>query len=218
VASSYAIAFVVYAAFAVAAFRRFQSGVEGNVLRNYDPTNSVLIAWMGMGFSIAFTYPMVFTASREACVNLMNPVKQKIMSSPRLQDLMASPRFGSRLGRAGRSMSLMNVLGPGNATRKLSSCENSAITFTIVLMTGVVASFCTDVGLVNALAGSIMGCSIAYIFPALLFFHTVLAQLRGPAERRGLDQPLLSSGDDKPLQELPKDPNIRFLMKCSLVV
>jgi len=191
VGSAYAMAFFVYSAFAVAAYRRFESAVEGNVLRNYGPQVSVLVAWLGMGFSIAFTYPIVFNSAREACVNLMMPISQRVLSSPRLQDLLQrAPSLRRRFGHKGRSMSLVNVLGEKQQDQKLTFSQNVAITCSIVFLTGAVASFCTDVGLVNALAGSLMGCACAFFFPALLFFRTVLAQLRG-ASRQGLAEPLL---------------------------
>eukprot|EP00441_Pelagodinium_beii_P017873 CAMPEP_0197681310 /NCGR_PEP_ID=MMETSP1338-20131121/94715_1 /TAXON_ID=43686 ORGANISM="Pelagodinium beii, Strain RCC1491" /NCGR_SAMPLE_ID=MMETSP1338 /ASSEMBLY_ACC=CAM_ASM_000754 /LENGTH=448 /DNA_ID=CAMNT_0043262629 /DNA_START=105 /DNA_END=1451 /DNA_ORIENTATION=+ len=213
---AYSVAFVVYASFAVAGLRRFEARLEGNVLKNYGPHMSVLLAWLGMGFSICFTYPLVFNSAREACVNLMTPVSDRIMSSPRLQDLLSSPLLGRRRGmRSGRSKSLVNVLGekPG---KKLSWCENTSITFVMVLLTAVVASFTSDVGRVNALAGAIMGTAVAFLFPSLLFYRTVLAQLR-IMETSGLGQPLLGK-DEKSPKVSHLRPQHRALMKASLVV
>jgi len=186
---AYVLAFFVYASFALAGLRRFEEHVEGNVLKNYDMQMSVLVAWLGMGFSIAFTYPIVFNSAREACVNLMTPMQEKILSSPRLQRLIASPQ--SQFGRRGRSMSLYNILGP-RPEKPMSQGKHTITTVVFVFMTAAVSSVCSDVGLVNALAGSIMGCAVAFVFPSLLFFYTVRAQLGGHCSASdSLDSPLL---------------------------
>jgi len=153
VAISYSIAFAVYGTFAWTGFRRFEGAIEGNILRNYEPHFTVLIAWLGMGFSIAFTYPIIFNAMRLAAVGLLALLGKKPGSSS-----------GGELG--------------------------DGATIVLVLLTAIVATFCTDVGVVNALSGSIFGCLICFVMPALLFFTTVLQQLR-LLSRGGLAKPLL---------------------------
>ena len=110
VSIAYSIAFLVYAEFAWAGYRRFERSVEGNILRNYGPQLKVFVAWLGMGFSIAFTYPLVFNSAREAAVNLTCMVRQwlpSLESSPQLQ------RLRSGLGGLGlRGETLASILGP----------------------------------------------------------------------------------------------------------
>lgn len=144
---AYLLAFVVYSSFAIAGFRRFEGAVLGNILRNYQSELSVLIAWLGMGFSIAFTYPVVFNSTREALLHLMSPEV------------------------ATRSYTLTSIV--------------------LLVGTVVVASMFTDVSVVNAIAGSILGCNVAYICPALLFFHTLKAQLAAATGKKDPQEPLL---------------------------
>mmetsp|Transcript_145579 Transcript_145579/g.363075 ORF Transcript_145579/g.363075 Transcript_145579/m.363075 type:complete len:499 (-) Transcript_145579:110-1606(-) len=211
---AYSLAFFVYASFALAGLRRFEGSVEGNVLKNYDMQISVLIAWLGMGFSIAFTYPIVFNSAREACVNLMTPMQEKILSSPRLQRLIASPR--SQFGLRGRSLSLYNILGP-RPEKPISQGKHNITTVVFVSMTAAVSSICTDVGLVNALAGSIMGCAVAFLFPSLLFFYTVRAQLGGRCSANdSLDSPLLDPYSKPTVAQA--SPSSRPFLQLSLIV
>lgn len=197
---AYSVAFLVYAEFAWAGFRRFEYAVEGNVLRNYGPQLNILLAWLGMGFSIAFTYPLVFNSAREAAINLTLLVRQQWSSLPCLRDLIQSPRFrqlqesytGSSWQR--RSEQLTRLLGPSpdSPNHKLAQKPGNKTTFLLVFLTYAVAVRCEDVGVVNALAGSVMGCMVCLVLPGLLFFYTCRMQCR--AKVGGLQQSLLSKG------------------------
>ena len=165
VAIAYSIAFAVYAEFAWAGFRRFEWAVEGNVLKNYGPQLNILIAWLGMGFSIAFTYPLVFNSAREAAVNLTLTARQSLSSVLCLNRCVDGPRFQASLGSSWqrRSEQLIRLLGPSpdSPQQKMSGKPGTKTTFLLVFMTYAVALRCEDVGVVNALAGSVMGCSLA---------------------------------------------------------
>lgn len=196
---TYVFAFFVYGLFAVAGLKRFQTNVQGNVLRNYESDVFVMTAWLGMGFSLAFTYPLIFNSAREALVNLMTPIHDKVLASPRFQELMASPKMRRvGFGNVGRSVSLVNVLGPAPRRGRLSAGKNFVTTLTVVLLTAIVASVCSDISKVNALVGSIMGCLVAYVLPSLLFLRTVLAQANGKLPS-ALEAPLLGPRRTEPL-------------------
>ena len=169
---AYSVAFVVYAEFAWAGFRRFQLSVEGNVLKNYGPQLDVLIAWLGMGFSIAFTYPLVFNSAREAAINLTLMARQTLSSidSPRFRQLQHG-YLGSSWQR--RSEQLIRLLGPSpdSPNHKLSQKPGNKTTFILVFLTYAVAMRCDDVGVVNALAGSVMGCNLV----SMLSFYFVIS-------------------------------------------
>merc|ERR1712194_225438 len=144
---AYLLAFAIYASFAIAGFRRFEGAVLGNVLRNYESELSILIAWLGMGFSIAFPYPVVFNSTREALLHLMSHEA-------------AARRY--------TSTSIWLLVG-----------------------TVLVASMFEDVSVVNAIAGSILGCSVAYINPSLLLFYTLRAQLAAKSGKKDSQESLL---------------------------
>ncbi|CAE7555406.1 slc38a11 [Symbiodinium necroappetens] len=175
VAIAYGIAFAVYA-------------------ENYGPYVHVLIAWLGMGFSIAFTYPLVFNSAREAATHLLSMAREQLQAtscgsalceafSSRVQHLQAAWNSGWR--RSPRSP----------PAKKRPHQPGTKTTVALVFLTYIIAIRCEDVGVANALAGSVMGCLICFFLPGLLFFLTVSVQLRS---RVGLPQPLLGKGAPKP--------------------
>lgn len=174
VAIAYGIAFAVYAEFAWAGFRRFEHQVQGNILRNYGPYVHVLIAWLGMGFSIAFTYPLVFNSAREAATHLLSMAREQLQAA-----------WNSGWRRSPRSP----------PAKKRPHQPGTKTTVALVFLTYIIGIRCEDVGVANALAGSVMGCLICFFLPGLLFFLTVSVQLRS---RVGLPQPLLGKGAPKP--------------------
>jgi len=180
---AYGVALVVYAEFAWAGFRRFEHEVQGNILKNYGPHLHVLIAWLGMGFSIAFTYPLVFNSAREAAVNLLTMARRRLEAFPLSPSLSAALTAGwTALERRSPVRLAKRKRQPGTKT-----------TFALVFLTYIIAIRCDDVGVVNALAGSVMGCMVCFFLPGLLFFRTVTVQLERSG-RHGLREPLLSKG------------------------
>jgi len=205
VVTAYFIGIVSYSAFALAGIRRWEDAVQGNILKNYDPTFSVLVAWLGMGFCIAFTYPLVFNSMREASVNLTVAVSSGMTSSPMFRQVVRSPsgqRLFDRAQRIRRNPSLVNILGlpPDKDTSR--QVGGAKITIILVLLTVLAGCRCEDVGIVNALAGSLMGISVCIIVPALIFVITTFLQLQrlsnsgskghSMSTAEDLTQPLLS--------------------------
>ncbi|CAJ1335357.1 unnamed protein product [Effrenium voratum] len=66
VSLAFGLALLVFMAFGVCGFALFGFDVEGNVLKNYDFSPKVMLAWLSMGFSVAFTYPLVFSTFRDS--------------------------------------------------------------------------------------------------------------------------------------------------------
>lgn len=58
------------------------------------------------------------------------------------------------------------------------------VTFVVVLSTAVAGGFCDDLGIANALAGSVTGCIITFIFPGLMF-HQSLKDLEARNNQMG---------------------------------
>lgn len=71
VASSFGLALVAFSTFALCGFALFGFGVEGNILTNYGGGTQVMLAWLGMAFSMIFTYPLLFSALRDAASALL---------------------------------------------------------------------------------------------------------------------------------------------------
>jgi len=81
---SFGAAFAVYASFAVAGLGLFGDGVRGNVLKNYAAEGNVaiLLAWLGMAFSIIFTFPLVFTTGRDSLIALIPGLQRACKRQP----------------------------------------------------------------------------------------------------------------------------------------
>merc|ERR1719401_1662310 len=95
-----------------------------------------------------------------------------------------------------RSASLNNILGPSPEAdgKKLIGKPGRKVTVLLVLMTALVGTRCEDVGVVNALAGALMGVMICQVLPALLFMQTARLQIQAGHGAQGvLVQPLLAS-------------------------
>ena len=71
VCMAYGLALVVFIVFGMCGFALFGYDAEGNILKNYGFGSEVMLAWLGMGFSVAFTYPLVFSGFRDSCVSLL---------------------------------------------------------------------------------------------------------------------------------------------------
>jgi len=71
VAGAFGLALAVFAVFGLCGFAVFGFAVEGNVLKNYGGGAEVMLAWLGMAFSVAFTYPLVFSGFRESFTALL---------------------------------------------------------------------------------------------------------------------------------------------------
>mmetsp|Transcript_62498 Transcript_62498/g.116170 ORF Transcript_62498/g.116170 Transcript_62498/m.116170 type:complete len:434 (+) Transcript_62498:74-1375(+) len=80
---SFGIAFCIYAAFALSGFGLHGKEVHGNVLKSFDPDDiCILLAWLGMAFSIIFTFPLVLTTGRDALISIVPPLTQASKRSP----------------------------------------------------------------------------------------------------------------------------------------
>jgi len=158
--------------------------VRGNILTNYGPDVAVLAAWLGMGFSIAFTYPLVFNSTREAAVNLFVAAREVSKSVRSFEMSPKLPLGGrgttSRTVYRQRSPSQVDLLGQlsEDEDRPLDHTPGRKATVLLVFLTMVVGTRCEDVGIVNALAGSMMGVMICLVLPGLLFLSTARLQLQ----------------------------------------
>ncbi|CAE7940934.1 glcK [Symbiodinium sp. KB8] len=72
VCMAYGLALVVFVAFGMCGFALFGYDSEGNILKNYGFGPEVMLAWLSMGFSVAFTYPLVFSGFRDSCASLLS--------------------------------------------------------------------------------------------------------------------------------------------------
>jgi len=72
VGGAFGLALAVFIIFAFCGYALFGFAVEGNVLKNYSNSGQVMLAWLSMAFSVAFTYPLVFSTFRDSCAALLS--------------------------------------------------------------------------------------------------------------------------------------------------
>eukprot|EP00933_Yihiella_yeosuensis_P004741 TRINITY_DN109149_c0_g1_i1.p1 TRINITY_DN109149_c0_g1~~TRINITY_DN109149_c0_g1_i1.p1 ORF type:complete len:533 (+),score=77.11 TRINITY_DN109149_c0_g1_i1:156-1754(+) len=72
VALAFGLALLVFAIFGFCGFVLFGFSVEGNVLKNYGAGPEALFAWLGMAFSVAFTFPLVFSTFSDSFAGLVS--------------------------------------------------------------------------------------------------------------------------------------------------
>jgi len=84
VVNSFGAAFLIYSSFAVAGLGLFGDDLLGNVLKNYpaEGNTAVLMAWLGMAFSVVFTYPLIFTTGRDSLIALVPALQRASRRSP----------------------------------------------------------------------------------------------------------------------------------------
>ncbi|CAE7440175.1 slc38a11 [Symbiodinium natans] len=70
VCAAFGLALVVFVVFGMCGFALFGYEAEGNILKNYGFGPEVMLAWLSMGFSVAFTYPLVFSGFRDSFASL----------------------------------------------------------------------------------------------------------------------------------------------------
>jgi len=73
--TAYAIAFLVYAVFGFFGFCRFGQSSPGNILTAYASSKPVLLMWLGMGFCVTASFPLVFAAHRDASLRLLGRLR-----------------------------------------------------------------------------------------------------------------------------------------------
>lgn len=183
---AYSLGAVLYMTFAYAGLQRFQGAVKGNILKNFEPRFSVYMAWLGMGFSIAFTYPIVFNSLREAALNLAKSVRNSVYG----QAVVATPQVqNARAWYTGLQERLFGMLGM--SAPKMRGATR--VTILVVVLSAIVGTATEDVGIANALGGSVTGMLICFILPSLLFIKTVRCQLQQLDGKLGEQRkPLLS--------------------------
>jgi len=74
VGCAFSLAFITFTIFGFSGFALFGFSVEGNVLKNYSNSTRAMLAWLGMAFSVVFTYPLVFSTFRDSASALLRHV------------------------------------------------------------------------------------------------------------------------------------------------
>lgn len=139
-------AVIVFASMAFAGYSIFGTASQPLILNNFHATKDILgtVARLGTGLAITFAYPLMFAGLKAALKSMLAPATTSTVENKgEIEEAKLSKSF--------------------NFTYK------SIQIATLVIITSI-ACKCTeeDVSIVLGIVGSVLGCSVAYILPALL--------------------------------------------------
>lgn len=144
VASSFTLSFLFYALVSSFGYLTFGTATKGMVLSNYS-TNDVLISLsrFAVGLSLIFSYPLLFVGLRDGIVDLFNELSS-IFSKKK--DNLTPPK---RL--------------------VLTDKQSNRLTVGLVSMITIMALKITSITFVASISGALLGTSLIFIFPPLMF-------------------------------------------------
>ncbi len=144
VAPSFAACVLFYASVSSMGYLTFGSVAKGMVLSNYS-TNDVLVSLsrFALGISLITSYPLLFAGLRSGIVDLVNQL---------------SPLYGKKDVIPGQPKQLV-----------LTDRQSDRFTVILVSLITVLALKVTDITFVASISGALLGTSLIFIFPPLMF-------------------------------------------------
>jgi amino acid permease len=150
VASSFAVSVLFYAIVSALGYLTFGSATEGMILSNYS-TKDVLVSLsrFAVGLSLIFSYPLLFVGLREGIVDLINQV------SPLLRNNKTKDRTTPQQQQQKQLV--------------LTDKQSNRLTVGLVSLITMLALKITDLTFVASMSGALLGTSLIFIFPPLMF-------------------------------------------------
>lgn len=144
VASSFTLSFLFYALISSLGYLTFGTATKGMVLSNYS-TNDVLMSLsrFAVAISLIFSYPLLFVGLRDGIVDLVNEI---------------SPIFSQKKDNATSPKKLV-----------LTNKQSDRLTLGLVSVLTILALKITSITFVSSIAGALLGTSLIFIFPPLMF-------------------------------------------------
>jgi amino acid permease len=144
---SFGISVVFYALVSSMGYLTFGSATEGMILTNYS-TRDVLVTLsrFAVGLSLIFSYPLLFAGLRDGIVDLINQVSPFLVRKD-------TPTTAA-------------------ATTKpfvLTDQQSDRLTVGIMSLITILALKITDLTFVASMSGALLGTSLIFIFPPLMF-------------------------------------------------
>ena len=142
VASSFAVSVLFYAIVSALGYLTFGAATEGMILSNYS-TKDVLVSLsrFAVGLSLIFSYPLLFVGLREGIVDLINQI------TPLLRSNKTTPQ----------------------KQLVLTDKQSNRVTVGMVSLITMLALKITDLTFVASMSGALLGTSLIFIFPPLMF-------------------------------------------------
>jgi len=144
VAPSFTVSLLFYALVSSLGYLTFGLATKGMVLSNYS-TNDILISLsrFAVGLSLIFSYPLLFVGLRDGIVDLTNHV---------------GPLF---------SREKDNETPPKKL--KLTDRQSDRLSVGLVSAITIIALKISNITLVSSMSGAVLGTSLIFIFPPLMF-------------------------------------------------
>lgn len=145
VAPSFAASGIFYALVSSLGYLTFGSATKGMVLTNYS-TNDILVSLsrFALGISLITSYPLLFTGLRTGIVDLINQL-MPMFDRGRKDDQRQQKQF------------------------ELNDRQSDQLTVVLVSLITILAIKINDITFVASMSGALLGTSLIFIFPPLMF-------------------------------------------------
>lgn len=150
VASSFAVSMLFYFLISSLGYLTFGSATKGMLLSNYS-TNDVLISLsrFAVGLSLIFSYPLLFVGLRDGIVDLINQVSPLLFPKT---DATQPKKL------------------------ELTDSQSNRLTVGLVSLITIMALKISNLTFVASLSGALLGSSLIFIFPPLMFRSAVIME------------------------------------------
>lgn len=150
VASSFTVSMLFYFLISSFGYLTFGSATKGMLLTNYS-TNDVLISLsrFAVGLSLIFSYPLLFVGLRDGIVDLINQVSPLLF-----------PKTDARQPKK----------------LELTDSQSNRLTVGLVSLITMLALKINNLTFVASLSGALLGTSLIFIFPPLMFRSALMME------------------------------------------
>ena len=147
VASSFALCVFFYAFVSSMGYLTFGSATKGMILSNYSNKDVLIsLSRFAMGLSLIFSYPLLFVGLRDGIVDLINQVRP-LLHKNKTDKMMKQPQ----------------------KQLVLTDQQSNRVTVGLVSLITILALKITDLTFVASMSGALLGTSLIFIFPPLMF-------------------------------------------------
>lgn len=132
---------LLYTGIMLLGYRTFGDHSASNLLRNYARADGLAtLGRLATGVSILFGFPLAMVGLRDSAASVLETLGESTAAPPLLA-----------------------------AAARAAAASPRALTLAFLAAISAVAILLTDIGIVVGLSGALLGASIVYIFPALIY-------------------------------------------------
>mmetsp|Transcript_14633 Transcript_14633/g.49560 ORF Transcript_14633/g.49560 Transcript_14633/m.49560 type:complete len:205 (+) Transcript_14633:2-616(+) len=159
-------------------FSTFGSGCLSNILLNYHAADPLAVGGrLATGLSILFGFPLTFVGLRDGVVGACRSLLQSVFDEKHVEDwteaqLRRHNSPGRRFTRwlLQKNTEEQNQHAGAHTLRWMgSSSNNTPLTLLLLATVTAVAVSITDIGVIAGCTGAVLGASIVYVLPSLMY-------------------------------------------------